>query len=271
MDFVADALFDGRKLRMLTVVDCYTRECLAIEGGTEFEGGRRGDSAETHLRGARSASKQLRRNGSEFISKVMGNGPASAASNSTFSRPGKPTDSARAWRASTDACAMSALSLDDAQGKDRGLADLLQREPTALRARLGHTRRTRPPMRLAGRIGDPQEPGVLLLTGTETGTGSTKGKRMSSFFSVVADLEINSAPQIWTTFPRGTRCGQSNGDQDQCVTRRYRAAANSWCGAAIAPISCVAPHRRGPSLLRQRFTEFRQILAWRIYRENDNC
>ena len=31
MDFVADALFDGRKLRMLTVVDCYTRECLAIE------------------------------------------------------------------------------------------------------------------------------------------------------------------------------------------------------------------------------------------------
>jgi len=31
MDFVADALFDGRKLRMLTVVDLFTRECLAIE------------------------------------------------------------------------------------------------------------------------------------------------------------------------------------------------------------------------------------------------
>ena len=27
-DFVADALFDGRKLRMLTVVDLFTRECL---------------------------------------------------------------------------------------------------------------------------------------------------------------------------------------------------------------------------------------------------
>lgn len=26
MDFVADALFDGRKLCMLTIVDCYTRE-----------------------------------------------------------------------------------------------------------------------------------------------------------------------------------------------------------------------------------------------------
>ena len=33
MDFVADALFDGRKLRMLTVVDLFTRECLAIDAG----------------------------------------------------------------------------------------------------------------------------------------------------------------------------------------------------------------------------------------------
>lgn len=33
MDFVADALFDGRRLRTLTVVDNYTRECLAIEVG----------------------------------------------------------------------------------------------------------------------------------------------------------------------------------------------------------------------------------------------
>ncbi|WP_324295145.1 DDE-type integrase/transposase/recombinase [Burkholderia pseudomallei] len=31
LDFVADALFDGRRLRTLTIVDNYTRECLAIE------------------------------------------------------------------------------------------------------------------------------------------------------------------------------------------------------------------------------------------------
>jgi len=30
MDFIADALFNGRKLRMLTVVDLFTRECLAV-------------------------------------------------------------------------------------------------------------------------------------------------------------------------------------------------------------------------------------------------
>lgn len=30
MDFVADALSDGRKIRMFTLIDTYTRECLAI-------------------------------------------------------------------------------------------------------------------------------------------------------------------------------------------------------------------------------------------------
>ena len=38
MDVVADALFDGRKLRMLTVVDLFTRECLAIEVGQSLKG-----------------------------------------------------------------------------------------------------------------------------------------------------------------------------------------------------------------------------------------
>ena len=31
MDFVADALFDGRRLRTLPVVDNYTSVCLAID------------------------------------------------------------------------------------------------------------------------------------------------------------------------------------------------------------------------------------------------
>jgi transposase InsO family protein len=38
MDFVADNLFDGRKLRMLTVVDCYTRQSLAIHVGQRLTG-----------------------------------------------------------------------------------------------------------------------------------------------------------------------------------------------------------------------------------------
>ena len=31
MDFVADQLSDGRKIRTLTIIDLFTRECLAIE------------------------------------------------------------------------------------------------------------------------------------------------------------------------------------------------------------------------------------------------
>ena len=38
MDFVADNLFDGRKLRMLTVVDCYSRQSLAIHVGQRLTG-----------------------------------------------------------------------------------------------------------------------------------------------------------------------------------------------------------------------------------------
>ncbi len=30
MDFVSDALFDGRRMRLLTVIDLYTRDCLGI-------------------------------------------------------------------------------------------------------------------------------------------------------------------------------------------------------------------------------------------------
>ena len=33
-----NALFDGRKLRMLTVLDCFTRECLAIDIGQSLKG-----------------------------------------------------------------------------------------------------------------------------------------------------------------------------------------------------------------------------------------
>ena len=37
MDFVADNLFDGRNLRMLTVVGFFTRECLSIHVGQSLK------------------------------------------------------------------------------------------------------------------------------------------------------------------------------------------------------------------------------------------
>src|SRR5512147_50590 len=38
LDFVADELIGGRRFRALTVVDVYTRECLAIEVGQSLKG-----------------------------------------------------------------------------------------------------------------------------------------------------------------------------------------------------------------------------------------
>lgn len=38
MDFVADNLFDGSRIRVLTVVDNFSRECLAIHVGTRING-----------------------------------------------------------------------------------------------------------------------------------------------------------------------------------------------------------------------------------------
>ncbi len=40
MDFMADTLADGRRLRVLTLVDDFTRECLATEVDTSFPGAR---------------------------------------------------------------------------------------------------------------------------------------------------------------------------------------------------------------------------------------
>jgi putative transposase len=39
IDFVADNLFDGRKIRALTIVDNFNRQCLAIHVGQSLKGG----------------------------------------------------------------------------------------------------------------------------------------------------------------------------------------------------------------------------------------
>jgi putative transposase len=36
LDFVSDAIASGRSIRLLSVVDAYTRECVALEADTSF-------------------------------------------------------------------------------------------------------------------------------------------------------------------------------------------------------------------------------------------
>lgn len=94
MDFVADALFDGRKLRMLTVVDLFTRECLVIEVAQSLKGDDvvRTLNAIAVRRGLPGTIKTD--NGSEFISKVLDKWAYERGVELDFSRPGKPTDNA---------------------------------------------------------------------------------------------------------------------------------------------------------------------------------
>ncbi len=95
MDFVADALFDGRRLRTLTLVDNYTRECLAIE----VDGSLRGEhvvAALTRLAQHRPLPRYIKAdNGSEFISKALDKWAYENGVEIDFSRPGKPTDNAK--------------------------------------------------------------------------------------------------------------------------------------------------------------------------------
>ncbi len=38
MDFLADQLFDGRKLRVLTLIDNFSRQCLVVHAGQSLKG-----------------------------------------------------------------------------------------------------------------------------------------------------------------------------------------------------------------------------------------
>ena len=89
MDFVADALFDGRKLRMLTVVDLYTRECLAIEVGQSLKG-EDVVGVLNMIERQRGLPRTIKTdNGSEFIGKAMDRWAYERAVELDFSRPGK--------------------------------------------------------------------------------------------------------------------------------------------------------------------------------------
>ena len=92
---MSDALFDGRRLRALTVVDIYTRESLAIEVSQSLKGEDvvRVLDAVVAERGTPQTIKVD--NGSEFISKAMDRWAYEHGVELDFSRPGTPTDNAK--------------------------------------------------------------------------------------------------------------------------------------------------------------------------------
>jgi len=148
MDFVSDALFDGRRLRALTVVDAYTREALVIEVDSGIKG-EQVVEAVSRIMAVRGAPKSIRvDNGPEFVSKALNRWAYENGVALDFSRPGKPTDNAFIESFNgrlRDEClnAHWFLSLADARAKNRGLATGLQREPSSHIAWLDDAERIR--------------------------------------------------------------------------------------------------------------------------------
>jgi putative transposase len=94
MDFVSDALFDGRRLRLLTIVDLCTRECLGIVVGQSLKGDDVTEALE-RIKQDRGTPEVIKTdNGSEFAGRVMDRWAYHNGVEIDFSRPGKPTDNA---------------------------------------------------------------------------------------------------------------------------------------------------------------------------------
>jgi len=123
MDFVSDNLFNGGRIRALTVVDNYSRECMLIR----VEHSIKGEDVVallSHLQQGhdRCPGRIQVDNGSEFISKALDKWAYENKVTLDFSRPGKPTDNPyiESFNGSfRDECLNSHwfLSLEDAREK----------------------------------------------------------------------------------------------------------------------------------------------------------
>jgi len=93
MDFVSDRFADGRSFRILTVIDQFTRECVALEADRAMTGGKVAQALERvwSERGALPESITVD-NGSEFSGRAL---EAWAMANQVrlcFIRPGRPVE-----------------------------------------------------------------------------------------------------------------------------------------------------------------------------------
>lgn len=94
MDFVHDQLYDGRKIRILTVIDAFTRFVPAIDVRPRYTGSNVVDTLEL-VCAKLGYPKSIRvDNGPEFISKDLDLWAYTKGVELDFSRPGKPTDNA---------------------------------------------------------------------------------------------------------------------------------------------------------------------------------
>jgi len=94
MDFVSDSFESGGRFRTLTLIDVFTRECLALESDTSISG-ERVARVLSRVAGERGLPDAIMvDNGTEFTSKAMLNWSQDTEVRLAFIEPGKPTQNA---------------------------------------------------------------------------------------------------------------------------------------------------------------------------------
>ena len=92
MDFIHDTLAGGGKIRVLSVIDIYTRECLALAVDSSF-GGEKVAAVLSDLRDERGLPPRITvDNGTEFTSRALDHWAYWNKVELDFTRPGKPVD-----------------------------------------------------------------------------------------------------------------------------------------------------------------------------------
>jgi putative transposase len=94
MDFVSDTLLNGRRTRMLTIIDAWNRECPSIEVDFSLTGVRVARVLERLREQGRRPRLIQVDNGSEFVSKALDAWAHEHDVKLQFIRPGKPVENA---------------------------------------------------------------------------------------------------------------------------------------------------------------------------------
>ena len=94
LDFVLDSLEDGRRVRLLAVVDDFTRTCLAIEVDTSIGGHRVVEVLQRLVETRGTPAMLLTDNGPEFISRAVDAWAYAHGIHLHFIDPGKPNQNA---------------------------------------------------------------------------------------------------------------------------------------------------------------------------------
>jgi putative transposase len=90
LDFISDALTDGRRFRVLAVVDDFTRECLALVADTSLSGARVVRELDAVIAGRECPGTIVSDNGTEFTSTAILSWCQSTGIDWHYIAPGKP-------------------------------------------------------------------------------------------------------------------------------------------------------------------------------------